>query len=159
VGTPALLMAISLALARLAPLSSSIPVAGGLPCLAFTFAAALYPLAGFFYLRRASDPMHPAAGGAALGAASGASSGVMVGWWCPITDVAHVISTHVLPVAVLAVVGAITGDRILGMRNKVTIAQRLRSCDVRGVGDRVAADRLRSVGLGYGEGVGGHRDP
>jgi Negative regulator of sigma F len=159
VGTPALLMAISLALARLSPLSASVPAGSGLPCLALTFAAALYPLAGVFLLRRSSDPMHPTAGGAALGAASGAMSGVMVAWWCPVTDAAHVLSAHVMPVAVLVVVGAITGDRILAMRGDAVIAKRFDSCDVPLVGDRGAGDCSRSVGLGYDEGGGGHRDP
>jgi hypothetical protein len=159
VGTPALLTAISLALARLSPLAPRVAAAGGLPCLALTLAAALYPLAGVFLLRRSSDPMHPVAGGAALGAASGAMSGVMVAWWCPITDAAHVISAHVLPVALLAVAGAITGDRILAMGNKVTIAGPLASCDVPIMGDREAGDRSRFAGLGYGDGGGGHRDP
>jgi hypothetical protein len=159
VGTPVLLTAISLTLSRLSPLSPDVAATGALPCLALTFASALYPLAGVFFLRSSSDPMHPAAGGAALGAASGATSGVMVAWWCPVSDAAHVISAHVLPVAVLAVAGAITGDRILAMRRKVTIARRFGTCDVPIMGDRVAGDRSRSVGLGYGEVGGGHRDP
>jgi hypothetical protein len=142
VGTPALLMAVSLALARLAP-SASV-AASGLPCVALTFAAALYPLAGVFVLRRESDPMHPTAAGAALGAASGAAAGVMVRGWCPVTDAAHVLSAHVLPVAALAVAGAITGDRILAIRNKAIIANAFVSCDVALVGDRVAGDRTRS---------------
>jgi hypothetical protein len=159
VGTPALLTAITLALSRLSPLARSHAAAGPLPCLALTFAAALYPLTGAFFLRRSSDPMHPAAGGAALGAASGAMSGVMVAWWCPVTDTTHVISAHVLPVAVLAVAGAVIGDRILAMRNKVTIAGPLASCDVPITMDRAAGDRSPSVALGYHEVGGGHRDP
>ncbi len=159
VGTPALLMAVSLALARLSPPSASVATGTGLPCIALTFAAALYPLAGVFVLRRSSDPMHPMAGGAALGAASGATSAAMVAWWCPVTDAAHVLSAHVLPVAVLVVVGAITGDRILAMRHQALIAKRFDSCDVPLVGDRVAGDCSRSVGLGYDEGGGGHRGP
>ena len=149
VGTPALLMAISLALARLAP-SASVAGASGLPCVALTFAAALYPLAGVLVLRRQSDPMHPTAAGAALGAASGAAAGVMVRGWCPVTDPAHVLAAHVLPVAVLAVVGAITGDRILAIRKKALIANAFVSCDVAIVGDRVAGDRSRSSGARRG---------
>ena len=116
VGTPALLLAVSLALARLSPGSVAAGASGGLPCLALTFAAAVYPLTGVCLLRRSTDPLHPIAGGAALGAASGAASGVMVDLWCPITETAHVLSAHVLPVAALTVIGAILGDRVLSMR-------------------------------------------
>ena len=56
VGTPALLASISLALARLSPLPAPVSSAGALPCLALTFAAALYPLAGAFVLRRVVRP-------------------------------------------------------------------------------------------------------
>jgi hypothetical protein len=118
-GTPALLLAVSLALARLSPGSVAVGASGGLPCLALTFAAAVYPLTGVCLLRRSTDPLHPIAGGAALGAASGAASGVMVDLWCPITETAHVLSAHVLPVAALTVIGAILGDRVLSMRVRV----------------------------------------
>jgi hypothetical protein len=117
-GTPVLLLAASLALARLRPgdAGSAGAFVGSLPCVALTLAAAIHPLAGAMALRRSTDPMHPMAAGAALGAASGASGGVMVTWWCPLSDVAHVLSAHVLPVAWLAILGAVAGSRVLTLR-------------------------------------------
>jgi hypothetical protein len=177
VGTPALLLAVSLALARLSPGSVSPgAVGGGLPCLALTFAAAIYPLTAVCLLRRSTDPLHPIAGGAALGAASGASAGVMVDIWCPVTEAAHVLSAHVLPVAALTVIGALLGDRVLAMRvtaavmttlrpggsrhekwKEAVIAKRFVSCDVNPMGDGVADGRARSMGVGGGGGA--HHDP
>jgi hypothetical protein len=171
VGTPVLLLAVSLALGRLWPGTGSAGTsAGALPCLALTFAAAAYPLAGMLTLRRSTDPLHPIAGGAALGAASGACSGVMVTWWCPLSDAAHVVSAHVLPVAALAIIGAVAGDRMLAMRmtgrrprdprgkeqtgkiwKKGIIAKRFLSCDVTHGGDRAADNCSRSMGVGRSE--------
>jgi hypothetical protein len=134
--TPALLVAVSLALSRLAPqLAAAGPPREPLPCFALVFVAGLYPLVATCMLRRSSDPLHPIANGAALGAASGAVSGVMVDVWCPLTDPAHVLPGHVLPVAALAMVGAVLGDRFLAMRAAArtrfsTIAKRFASCDV-----------------------------
>jgi hypothetical protein len=186
-GTPLLLMAASLALARLWPgPASRDPPVSALPCLALTFAAAAYPLAGVLLLRRSTDPLHPIAGGAALGAASGATGGVMVALWCPVSDAAHVLSAHVLPVAALAALGATLGDRLLAMRlsareslrdsardaprealrdsretwDGVLIAKRFVSCDVTPMGDRVAGSRSRSMGVGDSKVDGGrHHGP
>lgn len=166
VGTPILLLTASLALARLRPgdADSAGAVVGPLPCLALTLATAVYPLARALTLRRSTDPLHPIAAGAALGAASGAWGGVMVTWWCPVSDAAHVLSAHVLPVAGLAILGAVAGDRVLAMRRtgptKGNIAKRFVSCDVNPMGDRVAGDCSRSMGVGGSEaGGGGHHDP
>ncbi len=179
VGTPALLMAISLALGRLSPAAASLGAGAavdGLPCLALTFGPAILPLAGLCVLRRSTNPLHPIAGGAALGAASGAAAGVMVDLWCPVTTVAHVLSAHVLPVVALSVIGAILGDHVLAMRvsaavsaarapsphwKEAVIAKPFVSCDVHPVGDCAAGSRTRSVGVGGGEGAGAgwHHDP
>ncbi len=176
-GTPALLMAASLALARLFPGPASArpaatAVVSALPCLAMTLIAALYPLVLLSLLRRSTDPLHPIAGGAALGAASGAAAGVLVDLWCPVTEVVHVLSAHVLPVVALSVVGAILGDHVLAMRvsaailaarsprggqrkhakpgewKEAMIAKPFVSCDVNPMGDCDAGDRTRSVGMG-----------
>lgn len=170
VGTPLLLVAASLALARLWPGPAHGAPVAALPCFALTFAAAAYPLAGVLLLRRSTDPLHPIAGGAAHGAASGAVGGAMVSWWCPLTDAAHVLSAHVLPVAALAALGAAMGDRLLAMRvsprrghetwKGVLIAKRFVSCDVTPMGDRAVGDRSRSMGVGDSKvDVGGHHVP
>ncbi len=116
-GTPMLLMAASLALARLSPEPVTAGAAGAdLQCFALTFATAIYPLAGLTVLRRSTDPLHPIASGAALGAASGAAGGTLVDLWCPVSAPAHIFAGHVLPVAALAMLGALLGDRILALR-------------------------------------------
>jgi hypothetical protein len=183
-GTPALLMAVSLALARLVPGPANVGAAvSALPCLAMTLIAALYPLVALSLLRRSTDPLHPIAGGAALGAASGAAAGVMVDLWCPVTEVTHVLSAHVLPVLALSVVGALLGDHVLAMRasaavlaarsppdrrgqrsgqwKEAMIAKRFVSCDVNPMGDCDAGDRTPSVGMGGSgsAGAGWHREP
>jgi hypothetical protein len=169
-GTPVLLLAVSLALARLRPgdTDSAGALVGPLPCLALTLAAAIYPLVGAMTLRRSTDPMHPIAAGAALGAASGASGGVMVAWWCPLSDVEHVLSAHVLPVAGLAIVGAIAGNRVLAMRgpglamrSTREVSSRRRSSRQGNIAKRfISCDCSRSMGVGGGEaGEGEHHDP
>jgi hypothetical protein len=174
VGTPALLLAVSLALARMSQgLTSAGATARAWPCLALTFAAAVYPLAAVSVLRRGADPLHPIAGGAALGAASGAVAGVMVALWCPVAEASHVLSAHVLPIAALAVLGSLLGDRVLTLRlpragppppmnwKEAVIAKPFVSCDVNPIGGRAAGDRSRPQAVGYGEGAGGggHHGP
>ena len=90
----------------------------GFRCLGLTVAAAVFPLVGIVIARRASDPVHPAATGAALGAASGASAGVMVEMWCPVAAPIHVAIGHILPIVVLAVLGAALGGQMIAIRGR-----------------------------------------
>jgi hypothetical protein len=87
-----------------------------LVCFASTATLAIGPFAALALVRRASDPVHPRASGAALGAAAGAWAGVMIDLHCPVSDTMHVAMAHVLPVIVFAVVGALLGRRVLGVR-------------------------------------------
>jgi len=108
--TPALLFAIMFAMAVIQPEVTAIhPERLGLKCLGLTLAAAAFPL------RRESDPVHPATTGAALGSACGASAGIMVELWCPVAAPAHVAFGHILPIVLLAVLGAVLGARMLGL--------------------------------------------
>ena len=50
-----------------------------------------------------------------MGAAAGAWGGVMIDLHCEIAHEMHVALAHVLPVVVLAAVGAIVGRRVLGI--------------------------------------------
>jgi hypothetical protein len=59
------------------------------------------------------DPMTPRATGAAFGAGAGLGSALLVDLWCPVSYVPHLLLGHVLPIAVLAAVGASVGGRIL----------------------------------------------
>jgi hypothetical protein len=117
VGTPALLLALMLAIILVVPTAKEIhPERLGLDCLSMTLAAALLPFVGLLLLRRGSDAVHPGAAAAALAAASTAAGGVMVELWCPVVAWQHVALGHVLPIAVLALVGAFAGGEVLRIR-------------------------------------------
>ncbi|HEY8040806.1 MAG TPA: NrsF family protein [Polyangiaceae bacterium] len=117
IGTPAVLFAMMFAFATADPeLTQVHPERLGLKCLGLTVAAATFPLLSLLAVRRGSDPVHPAATGAALGAACGASAGVMVEMWCPVSELRHVAFGHIAPIVLLALVGAALGSRVLGMR-------------------------------------------
>lgn len=116
-GTPASLFALMFGAAVAHPEVTLIhPERLGLKCLGLTVAAAVFPLISLAILRRGSDPVHPAATGAALGSACGASAGVMVELWCPVATPAHVALGHILPILAMALLGALIGARVIGMR-------------------------------------------
>jgi hypothetical protein len=117
VGTPALLLALMLAIFLVVPRANEIhPERLGLDCLSMTLAATLFPFVGLLFLRRGSDAVHPGAAAAALAAASTAAGGVMVELWCPVVAWTHVALGHVLPIALLALVGAFAGGEVLRVR-------------------------------------------
>jgi hypothetical protein len=91
------------------------PEAIGFYCLGLTLAVGAVPLLLLLRIRRGSDPVHPATMGAALGSACGAFAGIFVEMWCPVARPPHVLLGHVLPIVVLALVGASLGPRALGM--------------------------------------------
>jgi hypothetical protein len=116
-GTPAALFATMFAFAVIDPEVTRIhPEKLGYWCLGLTLAAAAFPLVALLYARRESDPVHPAFTGAALGSACGAAAGIMVELWCPVAAPRHVAFGHILPIVVLAALGASLGARILGLR-------------------------------------------
>lgn len=117
VGAPAVLLVASLTFAEIDPALLQLHAEGvELPCFALTLAAAAFPLLGLSRARRASDPMHPVASGAALGVACGAFAGVMVDLWCPVATPRHVLVGHILPIGLLALLGATVGARVIAMR-------------------------------------------
>lgn len=73
-------------------------------------------LALFVRLERGIDPVAPRATGASLGAVAGAWAALVLSIRCPHPDPAHVIATHVLPVAALVVVGAAAGARWIALQ-------------------------------------------
>jgi hypothetical protein len=85
-------------------------------CVLMTFAFAAGPLVAFARLRRASDPMSPRLSGAALGAAAGAWGASAHALLCGYTSPLHIALGHVLPVALLAAVGIVVGDRVVALR-------------------------------------------
>jgi len=94
-------------------------------CIAMTFAFAAGPLVAFARLHRASDPLNPRATGAALGAAAGAWGAVAHGLVCGYTAPVHMALGHVLPVALLALVGVLVGDRVVALSTE-TVAREIR---------------------------------
>jgi hypothetical protein len=90
----------------------------GLRCLGLTMLLAAWPFLALASVRRASDPAHPRTLGAALGVATGTCAAVLVDLWCPVAHPGHLMVGHVLPIAILGVVGVAVGDRILSVRSK-----------------------------------------
>jgi hypothetical protein len=117
IGTPALLFAMMFGFAFVHPEVTLLHSERlGLKCLGLTLAGAVFPMLSLVFLRRGSDPVHPVATGAALGAACGAAAGVMVELWCPVAAPRHVAVGHILPIAIVSVVGALMGARVIAMR-------------------------------------------
>jgi hypothetical protein len=118
VGTPAVLFAMMYGFAVAEPEVTLLhPERLGLKCLGLALAGAVFPMLGLMLVRRGSDPVHPAATGAALGAACGACAGVMVELWCPVGAPRHVAVGHILPIVVVAILGASVGSRFIAMRS------------------------------------------
>lgn len=93
------------------------PERPGERCLALTLFVAAGPLLSFLAIRQ-SVPVQPALNGAAIGFAAGAVAWVAADLWCPIGYVPHVLLGHVLPLGVLAGVGALLGRALLAPRSR-----------------------------------------
>jgi hypothetical protein len=89
----------------------------GLRCLSLSLLVAGGPLLAFLATRR-SAPMHPALNGAAMGVAAGACAWVAVDLWCPVAFVPHLLIGHVLPLFILAGIGALLGQALLSVRGR-----------------------------------------
>ena len=85
-------------------------------CIVFTLVFALGPLIAFAAVRRRSDPVAPRLTGAAIGAASGAWGALCIELRCEHASVLHVTLGHVIPVALLTLIGLVVGDRIIAPR-------------------------------------------
>jgi hypothetical protein len=89
----------------------------GLRCLVLSIVAAAGPLWAFVRMRRTAI-LHPALNGAAAGIAAGACAWVAVDLWCPVAHLPHLLLGHVLPLWVLAAVGALLGQSMLALRHR-----------------------------------------
>lgn len=85
-------------------------------CFVLTLLLSTGPGVAWAWARRGTDPVHPRAALASLGAAAGAWAGVSIDLHCELSHEAHVALGHVLPVAILALFGAVFGKRVLGLR-------------------------------------------
>lgn len=88
-------------------------------CLGMDLGIGIVLLAAFTAARRRSDPLRPGITGAALGTAAGIAAGVLVDLWCPVADVAHLLRGHILPLVLLAALGALVGRRFIRLGNRV----------------------------------------
>lgn len=85
----------------------------GFRCLRLSLAMATPLLVAFVVVRRRSDPVHPGIAGAVLGVTAGIAAGTFVDLWCPIAHLPHVLLGHILPLVVVALIGAWVGRRLL----------------------------------------------
>jgi len=93
------------------------PERPGERCLALSLFVAAGPLLSFLAIR-GSAPVQPVLNGAVIGFAAGAFAWVAADLWCPIGYVPHVLLGHVLPLGVLAGVGALLGRALLVPRSR-----------------------------------------
>lgn len=85
-------------------------------CFARTLASSAPLFAVMFYVRLRTVVDHPYAHGAALGTTAGALGAVVVDVFCARAPPSHVFTGHVLPIFVLAALGAL-GGRALVVRS------------------------------------------
>jgi hypothetical protein len=93
------------------------PERPGLKCLSLSLLVAIGPLVSFLAIRR-SAPVRPALNGAVMGFAAGACAWVAVDLWCPVAYVPHLLLGHLLPMLLLAAIGALLGEILLSPRWK-----------------------------------------
>jgi hypothetical protein len=85
----------------------------GFRCLALSIVTGALPLFGALMSWRRAVPVSPIATGAAFGAGAGLGSSVLVDLWCPVSYPPHLLIGHLLPIAVLALLGGVLGSRLL----------------------------------------------
>jgi hypothetical protein len=85
----------------------------GFRCLGLSLAMAAPLLAAFVVIRRRSDPVHPGIAGAVLGITAGVAAGTFVDLWCPVAHLPHLLLGHIVPLVVVALIGAWVGRRLL----------------------------------------------
>lgn len=82
------------------------PERPGLRCLALSTLVGLVPLSALLALRRQAF-VNAELNGAAMGVAAGACAWVAVDLWCPVAYVPHLLLGHLLPLLLLAGIGAL----------------------------------------------------
>jgi hypothetical protein len=118
--TPVALVAAAIGSAMLWPqtLADESSAQAALVCLLWTIGLALGPLVAFLAVRRGVEPIAPRLSAAALAAAAGAWGALAIEVHCLHTSLSHVVLGHVLPVALLGVLGAVIGHRIVAVRGQ-----------------------------------------
>jgi hypothetical protein len=121
VGAPLLLLAWKLAVT--VPFGQQMMVwwddKEGYRCLGMSLGIGFVLLAVFTAARRRSDPLRPGITGAALGMAAGIAAGGLVDLWCPVAHYKHLLRGHILPLILLAVLGAVAGRLFIRLGNRI----------------------------------------
>ena len=99
-------------------MTARFPARPGFRCLALSIATGALPLCAALIATRRSVPLRPGTMGAAFGAGAGLGSAVLVDLWCPVAYLPHLLLGHVLPIAVLAALGALVGSQLLRMTRR-----------------------------------------
>jgi hypothetical protein len=90
----------------------------GLRCLKLALATGSLPLFAALVAWRRTDPLAPAATGAAFGAGAGLATAVLTDLWCPVSYVPHLLLGHVLPILILAGIGSLLGYVVLRVKRR-----------------------------------------
>lgn len=116
--TPAALVVTALAAGLVWPatLAESSTMHDHLFCLELGSLMAIGPLVAFALVRRGSDPVAPRLTGAALGAAAGAWGGLCIELRCGHASMEHVVIGHVVPVTIMALLGALIAGSVVSVR-------------------------------------------
>jgi hypothetical protein len=104
--------------ARYHAVAASLPIADDSACFLLALGLSVPALLAFVWVRRDSDVKHAGSTGAAMGGAAGAWGGTFLDAHCPSLDLVHVALGHILPIAILALLGALFGRRVVRARVK-----------------------------------------
>ena len=99
-------------------MTARFPERPGFRCLALSVATGALPLCAALIAARRSVPLRSGTMGAAFGAGAGLGSAVLVDLWCPVAHLPHLLLGHVLPIVVLAGVGALIGSQVLRLTRR-----------------------------------------
>ena len=106
-------------MARYHAVAASLPLADDPRCFVLSLGLSVPAFLALIWVRRDTDVKHPRATGAALGGAAGAWGGTFLDAHCPSLDLVHLTLGHVLPIAILALLGALLGSRLVRARAKI----------------------------------------
>jgi hypothetical protein len=104
--------------ARYPMVAASLPSADESWCFFLGMALSLPAFFGLAWVRRDADVRHARATSAALGAAAGAWGGLFLNAHCPSLDLVHQALGHVLPIALLVLLGWLFGRGLARARDQ-----------------------------------------
>jgi hypothetical protein len=85
----------------------------GFRCLKLTLLMGVPPLLAILFARRRTDPTHPRIAGLGAGASVGLCVALFVDMWCPVAYLPHLLLGHILPIALLGMLGFLVGTLLL----------------------------------------------